>query len=143
MFIWRSLLRLPENHEAYAALVDKGTHPAYKHLHERFPIKSRKLLRVLQRLVETRSGGEMSEFHQNMTGNSEKVVASYLVQGEKSRTSPQARTQRRGEAFKNRIFFQMLVSVGSLVANIWRDRLPSDVGVSVRQTFPEQPVGLF
>ncbi len=49
MFIWRSLLRLPENHAAYAALVDKGTHPAYDKLHEKYPIKSRKLLRVLQR----------------------------------------------------------------------------------------------
>lgn len=49
MFIWRSILRLPENHTAYAALVDKGTHPAYAKLHEEYPIKSRKLLRVLQR----------------------------------------------------------------------------------------------
>ena len=49
MFIWRSILRLPENHSAYGALVDKGTHPRYEKLHEKFPIKSRKLLRVLQR----------------------------------------------------------------------------------------------
>ncbi|KAJ8303472.1 hypothetical protein KUTeg_019868 [Tegillarca granosa] len=51
MFIWRSILRLPENHTAYAALVDKGTHPAYAKLHEEYPIKSRKLLRVLQRIL--------------------------------------------------------------------------------------------
>ena len=52
MFIWRSLLKLPENHAAYSSLVDKGTHNAFARLHEEYPIKSRKLLRVLQRLVE-------------------------------------------------------------------------------------------
>ena len=51
MFIWRSILRLPENHTAYAALVDKGTHPAYAKIHEEYPIKSRRLLRILQRYV--------------------------------------------------------------------------------------------
>jgi hypothetical protein len=51
LFIWRSMLQLPENHAAYAALVDKGTHPAFSLLHEQYPIKSRKLLRVLQRSV--------------------------------------------------------------------------------------------
>ncbi|XP_071092006.1 TBC1 domain family member 31-like [Haliotis cracherodii] len=51
MFIWRSVLRLPENHAAYGALVDKGAHPAYSKLHEAYPIKSRKLLRVLQRVL--------------------------------------------------------------------------------------------
>ncbi|KAI0219941.1 TBC1 domain family member 31 [Lamellibrachia satsuma] len=53
MFIWRSILRLPENHSAYGALVDKGTHPRYEKLHEKFPIKSRKLLRVLQRVLSS------------------------------------------------------------------------------------------
>lgn len=51
MFIWRSLLKLPENHAAYSSLVDKGTHTAFARLHEEYPIKSRKLLRVLQRFV--------------------------------------------------------------------------------------------
>ena len=51
MFIWRSLLKLPENHAAYSSLVDKGTHSAFARIHEEYPIKSRKLLRVLQRLV--------------------------------------------------------------------------------------------
>ncbi|XP_041376206.1 TBC1 domain family member 31-like [Gigantopelta aegis] len=51
MFIWRSVLHLPENHAAYGALVDKGSHPAYSKLHEVYPIKSRKLLRVLQRIL--------------------------------------------------------------------------------------------
>ncbi|ESO96315.1 hypothetical protein LOTGIDRAFT_227074 [Lottia gigantea] len=51
MFIWRSVLRLPENHAAYAALVDKGTHPSFAKMHEVYPLKSRKLLRVLQRIL--------------------------------------------------------------------------------------------
>ena len=49
LFIWRSLLQLPENHAAYASLADRGTHDAYIMLHKQYPIKSRKLLRVLQR----------------------------------------------------------------------------------------------
>ena len=49
LFIWRSLLQLPENHACYASLRDRGTHDAYMRLHEQYPIKSRKLLRVLQR----------------------------------------------------------------------------------------------
>ncbi|PFX32292.1 TBC1 domain family member 31 [Stylophora pistillata] len=51
MFIWRSLLNLPENHAAYSSLVDKGTHNAFVRIHEEYPIKSRKLLRVLQRTL--------------------------------------------------------------------------------------------
>jgi len=49
LFIWRTILRLPENHTAYAALVDKGTHPACETLQKKYPIKSHKLQRVLQR----------------------------------------------------------------------------------------------
>ncbi|XP_063155710.1 TBC1 domain family member 31 [Candoia aspera] len=51
MFIWRSLLRLPENHLAFNSLLDKGTHSAFVHLQNEYPIKSRKLLRVLQRTL--------------------------------------------------------------------------------------------
>ncbi|XP_038198463.1 TBC1 domain family member 31 isoform X3 [Arvicola amphibius] len=51
MFIWRSLLQLPENHTAFSSLVDKGTHVAYLNLQKKYPIKSRKLLRVLQRTL--------------------------------------------------------------------------------------------
>ncbi|CAH1269669.1 TBC1D31 [Branchiostoma lanceolatum] len=51
MFIWRSLLKLPENHAAYSALLDKGVHSSYVRLHEHYPIKSQKLLRVLQRTL--------------------------------------------------------------------------------------------
>ncbi|XP_071957436.1 TBC1 domain family member 31-like isoform X2 [Antedon mediterranea] len=51
MFIWRSVLRLPENHAAFSSLVDKGTHMAWSKVHQDYPIKSRKLLRVLQRTL--------------------------------------------------------------------------------------------
>ena len=61
MFIWRSLLKLPENHAAYSSLVDKGTHTAFARLHEEYPIKSRKLLRVLQRFVLT--GNNLHKSH--------------------------------------------------------------------------------
>uniref|UniRef100_A0A2K5I927 TBC1 domain family member 31 n=1 Tax=Colobus angolensis palliatus TaxID=336983 RepID=A0A2K5I927_COLAP len=51
MFIWRSLLQLPENHTAFSSLIDKGTHVTFLNLQKKYPIKSRKLLRVLQRYV--------------------------------------------------------------------------------------------
>ncbi|XP_066434904.1 TBC1 domain family member 31 isoform X3 [Eleutherodactylus coqui] len=53
MFIWRSLLQLPENHAAFSSLTDKGTHPQYSLLHQDYPLKSTKLLRVLQRMLST------------------------------------------------------------------------------------------
>ncbi|XP_014446719.1 TBC1 domain family member 31 [Tupaia chinensis] len=51
MFIWRSLLQLPENHTAFSSLIDKGIHVAFFNLQKKYPIKSRKLLRVLQRTL--------------------------------------------------------------------------------------------
>ncbi|XP_037022645.2 TBC1 domain family member 31 [Artibeus jamaicensis] len=51
MFIWRSLLQLPENHTAFSSLVDKGVHTAFLNLQKKYPIRSRKLLRVLQRTL--------------------------------------------------------------------------------------------
>ncbi|CAD5117568.1 DgyrCDS6328 [Dimorphilus gyrociliatus] len=51
VFIWRQLLKLPENHEAYSSLITKGIHPSYNNLHEKIPLKSRKLLRILQKLL--------------------------------------------------------------------------------------------
>ncbi|XP_006085317.1 TBC1 domain family member 31 isoform X2 [Myotis lucifugus] len=51
MFIWRSLLQLPENHTAFSSLIDKGVHVAFLNLQRKYPIKSRKLLRVLQRTL--------------------------------------------------------------------------------------------
>ncbi|XP_075560705.1 TBC1 domain family member 31 isoform X1 [Pelecanus crispus] len=51
MFVWRSLLQLPENHFAFSSLIDKGTHSAFVNIQNEYPIKSRKLLRVLQRTL--------------------------------------------------------------------------------------------
>ncbi|KAM6283307.1 TBC1 domain family member 31 isoform 2-T2 [Porphyrio hochstetteri] len=51
MFVWRSLLQLPENHLAFSSLIDKGTHDAFVNIQKDYPIKSRKLLRVLQRTL--------------------------------------------------------------------------------------------
>ncbi|XP_073446398.1 TBC1 domain family member 31 [Dendrobates tinctorius] len=53
MFIWRSLLHLPENHAAFSSLTNKGTHTQYLLLHQEYPLKSTKLLRVLQRTLST------------------------------------------------------------------------------------------
>ncbi|KAG8570135.1 hypothetical protein GDO81_011110 [Engystomops pustulosus] len=38
---------------AFSSLTDKGTHPQYTLLHQEYPLKSRKLLRVLQRTLST------------------------------------------------------------------------------------------
>ncbi|NWH57772.1 TBC31 protein, partial [Geococcyx californianus] len=51
MFVWRSLLQLPENYLAFSSLIDKGTHSAFVNIQNEYPIKSRKLLRVLQRTL--------------------------------------------------------------------------------------------
>ncbi|XP_039973734.1 TBC1 domain family member 31 isoform X2 [Xiphias gladius] len=51
MFVWRSLLCLPENHAAYSSLTDKGLHSAYLTLPDKYPIKSHKLQRGLQRVL--------------------------------------------------------------------------------------------
>ncbi|NWH54866.1 TBC31 protein, partial [Fregata magnificens] len=51
MFVWRSLLQLPENQLAFSSLIDKGTHRAFVNIQNEYPIKSRKLLRVLQRTL--------------------------------------------------------------------------------------------
>ncbi|XP_030013190.1 TBC1 domain family member 31 [Sphaeramia orbicularis] len=51
MFVWRCLLRLPENHAAFSSLTDKGLHPAFSSLEHRYPIKSPKLHRGLQRVL--------------------------------------------------------------------------------------------
>ena len=51
IFIWKTLLRLPENYEAYATLVDKGTHPAYLNIYKKYPLKSAKCVRLLERTL--------------------------------------------------------------------------------------------
>lgn len=54
MFIWRSLLRLPENCSAFSSLTDKGQHSAFVALPERYPVKSARLQRGLQRCAARR-----------------------------------------------------------------------------------------
>ncbi|KAM8847022.1 TBC1 domain family member 31 isoform 1-T1 [Synchiropus picturatus] len=51
MFLWRSLLCLPENYVAYSTLIDRGLHPAFASLQHRYPIKSQKLQRGLLRVL--------------------------------------------------------------------------------------------
>ncbi|XP_077455071.1 TBC1 domain family member 31 [Stigmatopora argus] len=50
-FVWRSLLCVPDNYAAYSSLIDRGVHSAYLSLHEKYPIKSPKLQRGLQRVL--------------------------------------------------------------------------------------------
>ena len=49
LFIWRSILQLPENHTSFSAFVAMGTHSAFVNIEKKYPIKSQKLLRVLKR----------------------------------------------------------------------------------------------
>ncbi|NXT11866.1 TBC31 protein, partial [Prunella fulvescens] len=51
MFVWRSLLQLPENHLAFSSLIERGIHSAFVNIQKEYPIKSGKLLRVLQRTL--------------------------------------------------------------------------------------------
>lgn len=51
LLIWRFLLRLPENHEAFRNLVARGVHPSCEDLHERYPIKDQRLFRKLRRCL--------------------------------------------------------------------------------------------
>lgn len=44
---------LPENYTAYSSLTDKGPHSAFLTLHNKYPIKSHKLQRCLQRYAFT------------------------------------------------------------------------------------------
>ncbi|XP_053610994.1 TBC1 domain family member 31 [Plodia interpunctella] len=49
--IWRSLLNTPRNKHAYASLIDKGIHPAYKDIEKQFTIHSSATLKNLKRLL--------------------------------------------------------------------------------------------
>lgn len=48
--VWRFLLRLPENEEAFADLCLRGTHPRYQHLHDQYPVRDRRVFKRLQDL---------------------------------------------------------------------------------------------
>ena len=51
LLVWRFLLRLPENSSAFAALVHKGPHPAFKSFRQSFPIRNKRLLNKLERTL--------------------------------------------------------------------------------------------
>lgn len=51
MFIWRSMLQLPENTQAFSALVKKGVHISYTSLLDKYPLKSRRLQRAMQKIL--------------------------------------------------------------------------------------------
>lgn len=50
MFIWKQLLQLPENREGHL-LLEKEPHEAWRDIHMRYPLKSRKLLRALEKCL--------------------------------------------------------------------------------------------
>ncbi|EGD80734.1 hypothetical protein PTSG_01324 [Salpingoeca rosetta] len=50
-YIWKRVLNLPNNVLAYNALNSLGTHPAFARLQEHYPLRSRKLQRILQRTM--------------------------------------------------------------------------------------------
>lgn len=51
MFIWKMLLKLPENYDSYASFIERGTHPAYVDLSKKYPLKSQKCIRLLERTL--------------------------------------------------------------------------------------------
>ncbi len=51
LFIWKLLLKVPENYESYAAFVERGIHPTYQNLAKKYPLKSQKCVRVLERTL--------------------------------------------------------------------------------------------
>ncbi len=48
MFIWKIILKLPENYDSYAFFIKAGMHPAFTKLASRYPLKSQKSIRLLQ-----------------------------------------------------------------------------------------------
>ncbi len=51
MLTWQFLLELPLRKELYESLLNKGVHPAFRHLHKRFPLQSYRLYNKLVRLL--------------------------------------------------------------------------------------------
>ncbi|KAJ3273343.1 TBC1 domain member 31 [Terramyces sp. JEL0728] len=49
--IWRFLLKLPENRQAYESLLKQGTHPAYRNFRVKYPLKSDRLARSMERIL--------------------------------------------------------------------------------------------
>lgn len=51
LIIWKFLLQLPENNDAFVSLMSRGSHAAFVSLHEKYPIQSQLLFRRLLRVV--------------------------------------------------------------------------------------------
>lgn len=51
VLVWRFLLRLPKNEEAFRSLVAKGKHPIFVRLKEHYPLQNSRLFRRLHRIL--------------------------------------------------------------------------------------------
>lgn len=51
LLVWRFLLRLPKNEEAFRSLVMKGKHPAFVRLGELYPLRNARMFRRLHRVL--------------------------------------------------------------------------------------------
>jgi hypothetical protein len=50
LLIWKVLLQLPENRTAFRALSDKEIHPTLKNFRSRYPMKSERLAKSLEKV---------------------------------------------------------------------------------------------
>jgi hypothetical protein len=53
VLVWRFLLQLPNNSEAYTGLYNKGVHSAWAQLHKKYPVKSQALFSKLERVLSS------------------------------------------------------------------------------------------
>ncbi|GMH46755.1 hypothetical protein TrVE_jg6589 [Triparma verrucosa] len=53
LLCWRFLLQLPENHDAFALLANKDTHPAFGGLKDRYPLKNQRTFKKLQAVLSS------------------------------------------------------------------------------------------
>ena len=49
--LWRHLLKIPENRAAYETLIERGPHSAFQNFDLRYPIKSKRLTRAMERCL--------------------------------------------------------------------------------------------
>lgn len=49
--IWRSLLKLPSNANAFTELLKKGTHPCVQRLHEIYPLRDTKAMKHMKKIM--------------------------------------------------------------------------------------------
>ncbi|GAB6033743.1 TBC1 domain member 31 [Chamberlinius hualienensis] len=92
--IWRHILRLPLNKQTFTTLLNRGLHPAYTNLEDRFPIEDEQLMKLFKKILSAFANwcplfAEVSYFpimifpfvrslHQNMLVCFE-VIMTYLV----------------------------------------------------------------